>query len=242
MPNWCENRLTVNCEPSRLNEIKSKLIRYNDESNPILDFNLLIPMPEELDIVSGGFGERTKIMLEMPQDLPLTEDFIARHIAAYDTNDMCYLHLSLLSQQEQWQVKDFVQWLDEHPDKQAKYQYDLPLGRQYLNNIAKYGASDWYHWCIKNWGTKWNAEMLDDSILEGQKHSLECFFNTAWCPPEEWFHSLCTAFKDCELKLYFYEPGMCFAGFFESHADNYISYYVQGQNKVDAFAQEYIYI
>lgn len=242
LPNWCENRLSVNCEPSQLTEIKTKLIRYDDEGNPILDFNLLIPMPEELDIDHDGFGKRAQLLLEMPQDLPLTEDFIAEHIAVYDTNDMRYLRLYLLSLQEQWQFRDFVQWLDEHPDKQREYRYDLALGRQYLSNIAKYGASDWYYWRMKNWGTKWNADMLEDSILEGQENSLECFFNTAWYPPKAWFHSLCKAFQHCELKLYFYEPGMCFAGFFEWQGDDCISYHVQEENEVETFAQEYIYI
>ena len=40
----------------------------------------------------------------------------------------------------------------------------------------------WYHWCIENWGTKWDADILG---LEVQDYdTLEISFNTAWSPPE----------------------------------------------------------
>ena len=40
---------------------------------------------------------------------------------------------------------------------------------------------EWYHWCIENWGTKWD-DMLGYI-------GIRCSFNTAWSPPESMTHS-----------------------------------------------------
>ena len=46
-----------------------------------------------------------------------------------------------------------------------------------LNNMRNYGASSWYDWAIKNWGTKWNAYYQSIQRLEG-KDIIQ--FDTAW--------------------------------------------------------------
>jgi len=42
----------------------------------------------------------------------------------------------------------------------------------------KYGADNWYDWCIYNWGTKWGCydSQIDDGVYD---------FVTAWCPPND---------------------------------------------------------
>ena len=40
----------------------------------------------------------------------------------------------------------------------------------------------WYHWCIENWGTKWDADILGLDVQDYD--TLEISFNTAWSPPE----------------------------------------------------------
>lgn len=53
------------------------------------------------------------------------------------------------------------------------------IGRQYIDIQILYGATTWYEWCPKNWGTKWNAgetRLLDvDTIV----------FDTPWSAPEK---------------------------------------------------------
>lgn len=59
------------------------------------------------------------------------------------------------------------------------WQYpDTRTSEQIKELEKKYGASDWYHWRLRNWGTKWNAsqtEVIDDTCVE---------FDTAWSSPE----------------------------------------------------------
>ena len=39
----------------------------------------------------------------------------------------------------------------------------------------------WYHWCVDNWGTKW--DMCDKFTAEIDEGWAEFGFNTAWSPP-----------------------------------------------------------
>lgn len=47
-------------------------------------------------------------------------------------------------------------------------------------NEAKYGASDWYNWRVKNWGTKWESS---NEEVEEIPCGLIAAFETAWSPP-----------------------------------------------------------
>jgi hypothetical protein len=33
-----------------------------------------------------------------------------------------------------------------------------------VSNLKKYGVSDWYEWCVKYWGIKWDLGSGDDSV------------------------------------------------------------------------------
>jgi len=55
--------------------------------------------------------------------------------------------------------------------------------------IELYGVDNWYDWCCKHWGTKWNAlnACIDDEDLSfGESGWLNISYTTAWGPPEEW--------------------------------------------------------
>lgn len=57
---------------------------------------------------------------------------------------------------------------------EARKKDAIELGKQYLDNIARYGHDTWYNWRLVNWGTKWNAYeclMTDENTVE---------FQTAW--------------------------------------------------------------
>ena len=52
---------------------------------------------------------------------------------------------------------------------------------------SKYGATNWYDWCINNWGTKWNAKNI---ILQQYSNHILFEFDTAWAPPEPIYEHL----------------------------------------------------
>ena len=64
--------------------------------------------------------------------------------------------------------------------------------------IQKYGSSNWYSWCLSNWGTKWDItsvvtqECFDEKLFQGTngKWTLQCVFDTAWGPPVEIFREM----------------------------------------------------
>ena len=75
----------------------------------------------------------------------------------------------------------------------------------------KYGASDWYSWCVNNWGTKWDISPYDCEINE---HGvLVGAFDSPWGPPIEAYAKL--EALGFEVRAYYNEPGMGFTGMYE---------------------------
>ena len=57
------------------------------------------------------------------------------------------------------------------------------LGKQYIENIKKYGYPQWYDWCVENWGTKWNVEDDVDVSYNKNTDEYDITFDTAWSVP-----------------------------------------------------------
>lgn len=76
--------------------------------------------------------------------------------------------------------------------------------------LAQHGATNWYDWNTRNWGTKWDirdAEMDDGGDLVSYR------FDTAWSPPVKWFANLVPLYPSLEFRLlYAEEQGSAFAG------------------------------
>lgn len=80
-----------------------------------------------------------------------------------------------------------LEFLQKHPDGKPRQgeepptEKQLDLGRKALENIRKYGSASWYDWCINNWGTKWNAAMVN--VLRESPNRVVFTFDTAWAAP-----------------------------------------------------------
>lgn len=81
----------------------------------------------------------------------------------------------------------------------------------------QYGYTDWYDFCVNEWGTKWD---VGDSqgIQTFDDNELVVYFDSAWAPP-------CSAYDklmDLGFTVYatYYEPGSAFAGIYDEMGDN----------------------
>lgn len=75
----------------------------------------------------------------------------------------------------------------------------------------RYGATNWYDWGLKHWGTKWDA---GEAGFEASPGGRLYTFSTAWGPPGEWVQKASAAHPELTLTIEYDEPGMCFAGTF----------------------------
>ena len=107
------------------------------------------------------------------------------------------------------------------PDENAKI-----IATEELNRI-KHGYSNWYDFCVNEWGTKWEigADGNPAQDIPGDEFTgpgLMLGFDSAWAPP-------CAAYeKLLEMGFYiramYYEPGMAFAGVWDNGNDDYYEY------------------
>ena len=185
MPNWVRNRV-VALNPQ---ELKKHLI---DESGAV-DFNMVIPMPKDLEITSGSysyeaqnsiyFSEYTKQKIEKQVKV---DKLLAVH---YDSNktqqeflDECLEDNKILA--EIRKIKSLkLRGENKTSASNVAEAYDTFIKGYF--NVQRYGSKDWYDWRIKNWGTKWNAS---DSSFNEETGVVE--FDTAWSMPENIFRAL----------------------------------------------------
>ena len=86
-------------------------------------------------------------------------------------------------------------------------------------NVAKHGYRNWYDYCVNEWGTKWDVGgdgMIADLLEDGR---LAMTFDSAWSPPLEFYGKMCDL--GFSVRAYYYESGMCFAGIWEDHDDDF---------------------
>ena len=76
------------------------------------------------------------------------------------------------------------------------------------------GTNDdrWYHWCIENWGNKWEADVTGFEVLDYD--TLEVEFQTAWSPPEGVVEKLREKFPELTFQCFYDEPGCEIAGYY----------------------------
>ena len=96
-------------------------------------------------------------------------------------------------------------------------QKELEL-KEELNRIT-YGYATWYDYCVNEWGTKWDVGGDGYEPHDDGPNRTTLTFDSAWAPPT----AAMDKFMDMgfSVRLYYYEPGMCFAGIYSEDGDDF---------------------
>lgn len=196
MPNHVMNRITLDCSDERAKEIMEALMydpNPDDEEGTgfgTLDFNKLIPMPPSLMIEAGSSTEQgieiylTAVNPNAPDyDLPkMPEDRFEKLVNDLNAERRFSLYKPYLSEEE---VQKYTRY--------SSFGKLADTGKQAINNMINYGATTWYDWSIKNWGTKWNSY---DS-WKGDDKGFQ--FSTAWSAPHPVLDALAKKYPDVRI-------------------------------------------
>jgi hypothetical protein len=75
---------------------------------------------------------------------------------------------------------------------------------------------DWYHWNVRNWGTKWDITLERDHITIDQRNDGHYYFNwyfdTAWSPAVEAYEAMAKQFPNLDFDFEITEEANFYAG------------------------------
>ena len=197
MPNHIQSNLKFLCDEKRIREILESVMYDPSGENEergfgTIDFERIIPMPQELDIESGS---RTTQAIE----LYLTS--VNPRISYFGSDKMDSSEFdSLVAKINENKRYPYNSALPEHEIADTiKYSHQkaelLDLGQKAVNNCINYGAPTWYEWRVQNWGTKWNS--YSNSYDGGDTICLQ----TAWSAPKEVIKALSAQNPDVAMEL-----------------------------------------
>lgn len=92
---------------------------------------------------------------------------------------------------------------DDNPDQQE-------LERRTAENLKKYGAGNWYDFCVQRWGTKWDVDPYDPEDVKIENNTIEFGFDSAWSPPMGIYELMVE--QGYTVEATYYEPGMAYVG------------------------------
>ena len=95
---------------------------------------------------------------------------------------------------------------DPRPEQALCFQNAVPIPE----TVVAQGYSDvGYDWCTAHWGTKWepnltaDVDVVDDTA---ESSSVSYNFDTAWCPPDQWFVGVVAQWPTLGFQLRYAEP------------------------------------
>lgn len=109
---------------------------------------------------------------------------------------------------------------------------------QPFNHLRPNPSGEWqYDWSCTNWGTKWDADIIDWERTDVNEIILYC--NTAWSPPIALYDYLTE--EGWSVDAAYHECGMCYAGLYTSEGgDDYYEYDRTDKDSMDSLPSDVI--
>lgn len=191
MPNHVRNIIAFSGPEEEIERVKREIAApgREGEADYILDFNALVPMPEDLAIVSGSATRISLAAAEYLETGKLEADDgglirLAKDYAALMETD---------PKRAPAGFSDYLRELSASKDSPL----DLTLGEKARKNIERYGCPTWYEWRNRHWGTKWNSY----DCSENPENPREISFSTAWAPPVPVFEKLAARYPEIAFSV-----------------------------------------
>jgi hypothetical protein len=201
MPNWVMGRLTISGPNVKnvIDQITTK-VKYEDgEEKTNFDFNKIIPMPKELEIISGSLTDRA-IEVYLTSINPEVNYFGEEKLAKEEFKELLQ-NLNIKKAFRQYEhtlssekIKELTESYQSDSDLNDYNNSLIKYGKHAIENLQKYGHLDWYSWSNANWGTKWNA---CHTHIESDN---QIYFDTAWADVRDLMSQLSSLFPEHEFK------------------------------------------
>ena len=160
-----------------------------------------------------------EVMRRIHEDKPLDDHDVSKVefaitaiVNALSNLDGLELFVSSLKKSE-WRHKILELGVDEvmrriRADKTLD-ERDISLAELAVTAIVKTGYSNWYDWCVDNWGVKWDVDAVhfmhpNESAFEDDEESepdLLISFDTAWAPPTGILKRISEQYPDARFYL-----------------------------------------
>lgn len=98
----------------------------------------------------------------------------------------------------------------------------IELEAQEKFNSITYGYTNWYDYCVNEWGTKWDVGGDDLGPAQDIPGGLMLSFDSAWAPPVNAYEKMIE--QGFRIRAMYYEPGMAFAGIWDNGDDQFYEY------------------
>jgi hypothetical protein len=207
MPNWCSNEVLITGPVEDMAALKALLV-----SNT-LDFNLIIPLPKQLErgdgMVGRTAGSCAVVMNDKTKVFHMAGSCKAKDVSIFDRVDMRKTSNAALAINNGYRPCKVCMV---NPNMRGQG-FDRPI-EEGAALYKEFGADNVLDWAIANWGTKWNP--ADEAPCDFTDTTMEANFSTAWSPPEPIYNKLCDLFPNLDIKWHYSEPGCDFAGDFDT--------------------------
>ena len=185
----------------------------------VVDFNKIIPVPNELHVASCGNAATAQVLIEAnPAELivksgvaPYTLDYLQKQFSMDDAAWQKVTVGEFLANYVMLQVVD-----EGSHSKKFGVVLDFETGQKYADCFKKYKAPNFYGWCLNHWDTPYNAcdtEVDLDTFLSDTTE-LACKFDTFNYAPIPIYQALSEQFPNVDFHIFYLACDETFAGIY----------------------------